>query len=382
MDPGYLQQIESASRAQNIVVKVGSRILTREGRVDIEQIRSIASQLSGLASQGRRVSLVSSGAVASAMSLLNSDRPVGLSRLQAYAAVGQAELIHHYSLEFEKHDQHAAQVLLTSDDMNHRRRYLNLRNTFFSLFELGAIPIVNENDCVATEEIALTFGDNDRLAANVAMLVDADLLVVLSDVDALYDRDPSDPTAKRLSYVEKITADIRAMADERKQTRALSKGGMTSKIKAADMATSVGIATIVADGRAPDVLHNISRGQAVGTFFAPALQSINSRKRWIRGATELTGQIIIDSGAVTAICANGKSLLPIGVKSVEGKFEPGDLVSILNEARAEVARGITNYDYQAAAQIKGKNSEQVFRLLGKVGNEELIHRNNLVIVTN
>ncbi|MEE2642000.1 MAG: glutamate 5-kinase, partial [Planctomycetota bacterium] len=252
--------------AGKIVVKVGSRLLSRQGRVDVQRIQQLSQQISSLANDGRQVSLVSSGAVGTAMTLLDSDRPTGLGLLQAYAAIGQAELIQQYNREFEKHGKRAAQVLLTIDDMDDRQRYLNLRNTFISLFELGAIPVINENDCVATEEISVTFGDNDRLAANVAMLVDADLLIILSDVDALYDRNPCEADACRIGWVEQLDDRTRkAAVDPGGEERSFSKGGMSSKMEAAAMAASVGIPTLIAGGHVPDILEKIMAGEEQGT---------------------------------------------------------------------------------------------------------------------
>ena len=367
--------------ARNIVVKVGSKILTREGRVDEEQIQSLASQLSTLANQGRHVCLVSSGAIGTAMTLLDTDRPAGLGELQAYAAIGQAELIHLYNQEFEKHGKRAAQVLLTIEDMNHRRRYLNLRNTIFSLFELQAIPVINENDCVATDEIAVTFGDNDQLAANVAMLVDADLLIILSDVEALYDRSPEDPEANQIGFIDRIDDELFSLASgDSQQGRAFSKGGMASKLTAAQTVASVGIPAVIAGGRTPEVLKSIIAGESVGSLVSASENTTTPRKRWIRSTTEVTGTITIDEGAVTAIRTNGKSLLPIGVTAVTGEFRAGDTINVKNSSGELIAKGISNFSNSEAESILGCRSRQAFEILGRVANEELIHRDNLVVV--
>ncbi|MEC9094867.1 MAG: glutamate 5-kinase [Planctomycetota bacterium] len=366
--------------ARNIVVKIGSRLLTRNGLVDSQRIQQLASQICRLSGQNRNVTLVSSGAVGTAMTLLNTDRPVGLGRLQAYAAIGQAELIHHYNMEFEKHGKRAAQVLLTIDDMTHRQRYLNLRNTIFSLFELNAIPVINENDCVATEEISLAFGDNDQLAAKVAMLVDADLLIILSDVDGLYDRDPQDTRAKRISFVQEVDLRIKDMVETKHQGQSFSKGGMKSKINAAKIATSVGIPTIIAGGQEPEILHTLIQGNPVGTYFAASEQSTNSRKRWIKSSIEITGKVIVDAGAEKAICEKQTSLLPIGAVEVHGAFNAGDLISVSNLDGRVIAKGISNFDHLESKIVLGLHSNQLDEKLGRAVHEELIHRDNLVLV--
>lgn len=369
--------------AQKIVVKVGTRVLTNKGRVDYEQISKLVRQLYELSSQDRCVTLVSSGAVGTAMTLLNSDRPKGLGDLQAFAAIGQAELIHLYNKEFAKFDRYAAQVLLTADDMNHRKRYLNLRNTFFALFELGATPIVNENDCVATDEIAITFGDNDRLAATVAMLVDADLLIVLSDVESLYDRHPTEQGAKSISFVESIDASISELAFDSKSIGTegqLSKGGMSSKINAAKMATSAGIPTIIAGGRVENILPKLLSAEPLGTLFGSEQPSMSSWKRWLKSSTEAVGKIIVDQGAVNAIAKHGKSLLPIGVKAISGEFQKGDLVLIGGPDGRIVAHGVSNYSSLDAEKICGQHSERIAECLGRIADSELVHRNNLVLV--
>lgn len=386
--------------ARCIVVKVGSRILTQNGRVDLGQIESLAGQLARLVEQDRQVCLVSSGAVGTAMTLLDTDRPTGLGLLQAYAAIGQAELIHHYNRAFEKHGRRAAQVLLTIDDMNHRRRYLNLRNTIFSLFDLRAVPILNENDCVATEEISVTFGDNDRLAANVAMLVDADLLVILSDVDALYDRHPEDPDAQRVGFVERIdegwlettargksagATEMATAGREATATRSFSKGGMLSKMQAARMASSAGIPAVIAGGRQPDILQSILAGESVGTLIPGSLATtssrrrLSSRKRWIKGSADISGSIVIDAGAVLAIREQGRSLLPIGVTGVTGSFEAGDLVEVVDQQGKLVGKGISNFSNQDALRIQGCRTAEISGRLGRVTHEEMIHRDNLAV---
>lgn len=377
------KRIQLMTAARNIVVKVGTRVLTNKGRVDYEQLSKLVHQLHELSSQDRRVTLVSSGAVGTAMTLLDSDRPKGLGDLQAFAAIGQAELIHLYNKEFTKFGRYAAQVLLTADDMNHRKRYLNLRNTFFALFELGATPIVNENDCVATDEIAITFGDNDRLAATVAMLVDADLLIILSDVDSLYNRHPSDPAAKRISFVESIDESVANLAFDSTGLGSdgqFSKGGMSSKISAAKMATSAGIPAIVAGGRVENILPKLLSAESHGTLFGSVQPSMSSWKRWLKSSTEAMGKLLVDEGAIQAIHENGKSLLPIGVKKISGDFQKGDLVLIGGPNGNVVAHGVSNYSSTDAAKICGQHSERIAECLGRNADSELVHRNNLVLV--
>lgn len=366
--------------ARTIVVKVGSRLLTNDGRVDLDQIRSLVGQIARLADQQRHVCLVSSGAVGTAMTLLDSDRPTGLGRLQAYAAIGQAELIHHYNREFEKYQKRAAQVLLTMDDMNHRKRYLNLRNTIFSLFDLNAIPVINENDCVATDEIAVTFGDNDRLAANVAMLVDADLLIILSDVDAVYDRDPQDNAACKIGFIDQVDDSTLDYAQTKSTTgRSFSKGGMSSKLQSAKIAASVGIPAVIAGGRESGVIESILQGKPVGTLVAGSRQTANPRKRWIKSALDASGCLAVDDGAATALRDHGKSLLPIGVTSVSGRFDAGDVVRIIDTNGIAIGKGITNYSSSDANLILGMRSGDLIEKLGRVTNEEMIHRDNLVL---
>ncbi len=377
------QRTQLKTVARNIVVKVGTRVLTNQGRVDYEQLSKLVHQLHELSSQDRRVTLVSSGAVGTAMTLLNSDRPKGLGDLQAFAAIGQAELIHLYNKEFAKFGRYAAQVLLTADDMNHRKRYLNLRNTFFALFELGATPIVNENDCVATDEIAITFGDNDRLAATVAMLVDADLLIILSDVDSLYSRHPLDPAANRISFVESIDESVSDLAFDSTGLGSdgqFSKGGMSSKINAAKMATSAGIPTIVAGGRVENILPKLLSAESHGTLFGRVQPSMSSWKRWLKSSTEAVGKLLVDEGAVKAISENGKSLLPIGVNKISGDFQKGDLVLIGGPNGNVIAHGVSNYSSADAAKICGQHSERIAESLGRIADSELVHRNNLVLV--
>lgn len=324
--------------------------------------------------------LVSSGAVGTAMSLLKAQRPSELGALQAFAAIGQAELIHHYNQEFLRHGKRAAQVLLTIEDMDDRKRYLNLRNSISALFELNAVPIVNENDCVATDEIAVTFGDNDRLAANVALMLDADLLVVLSDVDSVYDRSPADPDAQPISFLPLIDQAVLQRASGAGPENGFSKGGMASKLNAARMVSLSGIPTLIAGGRSEDILLRLVSGDPVGTLIAAAKPATSSKKRWIRGALDITGHVIIDSGAVKALCDLGKSLLPIGVRAVSGTFARGDVISVLSPDGSEIARGISNFSSEEALMVAGCRTAEVLQVLKRATNEELIHRDNLVLV--
>lgn len=368
------------SVAKKIVIKVGTRVLTRDGRVDYHQIQNLVGQIAQLKLQGRKVILVSSGAVGTAMTLLDRHRPNSLGELQAFAAIGQAELIHHYNKALVKFDLFAAQVLLTADDIHHRQRYLNLRNTFFSLFELGAVPIVNENDCVATDEIAVTFGDNDRLATMVAMLVDADLLFVLSDVDGLYDRSPAEPDAQLIPFVGEFTNSILDLpGDAAAEGGELSKGGMASKIQAAQMATNAGILTVIAGGRVDNVVPRILGGERCGTLFDRQEKKFSSWKRWLTSSPDCFVGIVVDPGAISAICEGGKSLLPIGVLSVIGEFKKGELIFIKALDGKVIARGITNFSSEETRKIAGSQSSEISRHLGQAVNKEVIHRNNLVL---
>lgn len=376
MDPDRKALVE----APTWIVKVGSRSLTDAmGRLDSDQIASLATQLVVLRELGKEVVLVSSGAVASGIGRLGlSSRPMDLATLQAVAAIGQTHLIQVYEQTFHHHGTRAAQILLTAAELDDRVAYLNVRNTLLRLLELGAIPIINENDSVAVDELKTTFGDNDRLAGMVAGLFHASALVILSDVHGLYDRDPRDPSAAVLSTVAKIDESIEDLVRDR--ATGISKGGMASKLATARFVTNSGQAVGIAWGREPDVLVRLARGESIGTLFMPQSRSLASRKRWIGFSAQPAGSVIVDDGAIQAMKQGGCSLLAIGISQVEGEFGKGDVVSVRSRESQEIARGLTNYSAEQIRRIRGCRSDRIEQILGQCPYEEVIHRDNLAIV--
>lgn len=373
---------EIATLADPLVVKIGTRPLTRgDGTLDETRIAQLAEEVNGIIEGGRRVVLVSSGAVGAGMGQLGlKERPANLRHLQAAAAVGQSYLIQAYERSLRAHGRHAAQVLLTTADLNDRTRYLNVRNTLSALLEWGAVPIINENDTVAIDELDTTFGDNDRLAAMVTNLLRAPLLVILSDVDGLYDRDPADPAAQLVPTVTRLDEGIMALARDRKT--GLSKGGMTSKLEAARIATSAGENVLIASGKRPGVLTSILAGESVGTLFLAQGQTVRARKRWIGFAVQPRGHLTTDDGARRAIVRNGRSLLAIGITAVHGTFTKGDVISLRDPTGTEFARGLTNYTSEEITQIKGQPAGQIAATLGHCPYEEVIHRDNMAVTVN
>lgn len=371
---------EIATSARLVVVKVGTRVLTEEdGQLAPERVQQLAEAICALRNDDRQVVLVSSGAVGAGLSHLNlPDRPRDLAKLQAVAAVGQAKLIDEYDRRFGAHGVHAAQVLLTADDFDDRTRYLNVRNTLLALLELGAVPIINENDTVSVEELSTTFGDNDRLAALVTNLLGASLLVILSDIEGLYDRSPTAPGAKVVSTVVKIDEKVSSYVNDASDR--LSKGGMASKLNAARIATTAGENVIIASGHEGGVLQGICQGEEIGTLFLAQEKSISPLKRWIGFSAQTKGELILDEGACHAILAQGRSLLPIGIVEVRGSFVKGDVVAMVNKKGTEIARGLINYDHREAAVIAGQQSAQIADLLGHRPYIEAIHRDNMVVL--
>lgn len=363
------------------VVKVGSRVLTgSDGRLDRQHVQHLASQLADLADSGKQVVLVSSGAVASGVGRLGLPRrPTDLAQLQAVAAIGQAHLIQVYEETFASKGRHAAQILLTAGDLDDRIRYLNVRNTLVTLLDFGAIPIINENDTVAVEELQTTFGDNDQLAAMVSGLLPRSVLVILSDVQGLYDRDPQDQGAQVLPSVDVINEQTLELVRDRKT--GVSKGGMASKLKAARFVTSSGQAAVIAGGRIDNILLKLSAGESVGTLFLPQKKALPPRKRWIGFSAQCAGQVVVDEGAVRALVDKGSSLLAIGIRDVVGKFDKGDAISIVDLQQREIARGLTNYDSASIRQIRGCRSERIAEILGHRPYEEVVHRDNLVVAS-
>src|SRR5262245_33967895 len=375
---------EIAATVDLIVVKVGTRVLTHAGgKLNEERVAGLAEEIHQLCVAGRKVVLVSSGAVGAGMGRLGLDaRPKDLAMLQAVAAIGQSKLIETYDRTLAAHGRHAAQVLLTADDLNHRTRYLNVRNTLLALLECGAVPVINENDTVAVDELQTTFGDNDRLAAMVANLIRAPLLVLLSDVDGLYDRPPSEggpseSAACVIPTVGQIDESIVSLVKDR--ATGMSKGGMASKLAAARMCTAAGENVIIAGGRRPGVLKQIVAGEQVGTLFLAQGQSVSSRKRWIGFTVPPRGQLRLDRGAGQAIGRQGRSLLPIGIVDVQGDFAKGDVVALCDANGAEIARGLSNYSAEEVRRIRGLRSEQIAAVLGHCPYQEVVHRDNLAL---
>lgn len=370
---------EIVAAADIVVVKVGTRVLTTtDGSLDRERITVLASELAEAAASGRRVVLVSSGAVGAGMNALSlPQRPTDLAALQAVAAVGQTRLIEAYDATLRQFDRHAAQVLLTAEDLHDRRRYLNVRNTLFSLLRMQAIPIINENDTVAVEELMASFGDNDRLAALVTNLLRAPLLIVLSDVDGLYDGDPDHPDSRRIDTVTKLDDSVLAYAQAVRV--GLSKGGMASKLNAARIVTAAGENMVIASGREPNAIGRILAGERLGTLFTAQGKTISPKKRWLGFSTQPQGQLTLDRGACQAISKGGRSLLAIGVTLVSGQFSKGDVLSLISPEGDELGRGLSNYDAEELRKIRGRNSDEFSQLLGHCPYQEVIHRDNLVI---
>lgn len=365
--------------AKRWVIKIGSALLTADGRgLDREGISAWVEQVAALLDQNIEVVMVSSGAVAEGMSRLGwSKRPSSIHELQAAAAVGQMGLVQAYEFQFQQFDRHTAQVLLDHDDLSNRERYLNARNTLQTLIDLGVVPIINENDTVATDQIR--FGDNDTLAAMVANLIDADLLVILTDQDGLFDADPrSNSRAQLISQGRAGDPALDALAGG--SVGGLGRGGMITKLKAARLAARSGANTVIVGGRADNVLTGLANGDTLGTLLVAGQEPIAARKQWLAGSLQVRGSLTLDSGAVRVLKEQGKSLLPVGVKSVVGDFHRGDLVRCVDESGRDVARGLANYNASESRQIIGKNSHLIAEILGYCDDEELIHRDNLVLV--
>jgi glutamate 5-kinase len=371
---------EIVTNVDTIVVKVGTRVLTRDdGTLDTERVEAIGHELVRLVDDGRRVALVSSGAVGAGMGRLGlTSRPSDLAQLQSVASVGQSRLIEAYNRALETHGRHAAQILLTADDLNDRTRYLNVRNTILALFRYGAIPIINENDTVRVDELQRNVGDNDQLAAMVTNLIRAPLLVLLSDVAGLYNGPPGDSDSSVIPVVNDLNQAIHQFICDTNESNAWSKGGMRSKLEAAQIATAAGENVIIADGRQPGVLTQILQAEPLGTLFLAQGPAITSKKRWIGFTAQPAGQLQLDAGAVRAIVERRRSLLAIGVLTVIGQFAKGDVVTLADEYGRELARGLINYHAEEMRKIAGHPSDQIVQLLGHCPYEEVVHRDNLV----
>lgn len=375
---------QQISQGKCWVVKVGSSSVTKDGHgLNMDAISNLASQLASLVNMGKEVILVSSGAIAEGMNRLAWDkRPHAVYELQAAAAVGQMGLIQAYESCLQKHSLHSAQVLLTHEDLQNRTRYLNARTTLRKLLSLNVIPVVNENDTVATDEIK--FGDNDTLAALVSNLIEADALIILTDQQGVYKRPPiNDSSKKNLenSLIDEISANdplLDKVAGP--SVGELGRGGMLTKVSAARLAARAGAATVIAPGKADNVLLEIAEGKQHGTLLYPDNEPLVARKQWIANQLYTNGELILDDGACRVICKDGKSLLSIGVQNVKGNFERGEVVSCLNSDGKEIARGLVNYNAQEATQLIGVSSGEIETTLGYVEEPELIHRDNLVLM--
>jgi glutamate 5-kinase len=364
--------------ARRIVVKVGSSLVTNEGRgLDESAIGEWCRQLALLASDGREVIMVSSGAIAEGMKRLGwTTRPQEINELQAAAAVGQMGLAQMYETKLRENGLGSAQVLLTHADLADRERYLNARSTLLTLLSLRVLPVINENDTVVNDEIK--FGDNDTLGALVANLVEADVLVILTDQKGLYTADPRrDPAAEFVHVAKAGDAALEAMAGGAGSS--IGKGGMITKILAAKRAARSGASTVIAWGREPDALLRLVRGEAIGTLLVAPTQKSQARKRWMADHLQLRGAVLVDDGAVAKLVGEGKSLLPIGMTSVEGEFSRGDVIAVRDAGGREIARGLANYASAEARLLCRRASGEIERLLGYMAEPEMIHRTNLVV---
>jgi glutamate 5-kinase len=358
------------------VVKVGTNVLSIDsGLLNEPRIEKLCSDLCSMMAQKRRIVLVTSGAVGAGMGLLGlGERPTEIAHLQAVAAIGQGKLIETYAQALRPYGVKCAQILLTANDLSHRESYLNTRNTLLTLLDLGILPIINENDTVSVAELHTTFGDNDRLAALVANLFDRPLLILLTDVDGLFDRDPKDTDAKLIPVIKEWSLDLMQMVAEKRSGR--SKGGMSSKLKAAKMITASGGNVIIANGDREDTLRRIFSGQETGTVFLTQ-QFLTARKRWLGFAVRTKGHLFLDDGAVNAIIKKGKSLLPVGITNADGAFERGEIVSLVNLQNKEIGRGLTNYGLQDVLRICGKKTSELCEVLGQNVYMEVVHRDNM-----
>ncbi|MCF8084492.1 MAG: glutamate 5-kinase [Deltaproteobacteria bacterium] len=359
------------------MVKVGSGVLTTQNGLNTEVIGELTADLCGLKKQGLEIILVSSGAIASGLKKIGmSKRPQSVSQQQAMAAVGQSSLIRAYEKAFQGHGYQVAQILLTRDDLTHRRRYLNARNTLLTLLSWNIVPIINENDTVVVDEIK--FGDNDNLSAMVTNLSDAQLLVNLTNIDGLYDKDPREHTdARCIEVVEKVDRRISRFASS--IPGFLGTGGMASKLRAARKVAMRGVPTVIANGLKPHILARVFEGESEGTLFLPQPVALCSRKHWIAFTKAPKGELVIDRGAEKAISGNGKSLLPAGIKEVRGRFSLGNSVVLLNEDGEAVAVGMVNYHSGDIRKIMGAKSKEIADRLGFKHDDEVIHRDNLVL---
>ncbi len=372
-----ISRLELLRPVKRVVVKVGSGVLTTSDGLNKRVINDLTNDVCGLKKNGIEVILVSSGAIASGLNKMGLPRrPESISHQQAVAAIGQSTLMMVYEKAFGRHGQRVAQILITRDDLHHRRRYLNARNTLFTLLSWKIVPIINENDTVVVDEIK--FGDNDNLSAMVTNLTDSQLLINLTDIDGLFDKDPrAHKDARPISVVEKINKEVMMYASS--IPGFLGTGGMAAKIRAAQKVALTGAPTIIANGLKRGILKSIFKGKEEGTLFMPRDVALCSRKHWIAFTRSPKGEILVDRGAEAAVLKRGKSLLPSGIKEVRGKFSLGDSVVLLNEDEKELAVGMVNYDASDIEKIMGLKSKEIESRLGFKHDDEVIHRDNLVL---
>jgi glutamate 5-kinase len=372
-----LLQNQILARTRRVVIKVGSAVMTTANGLNLEFIKELTDNIAQLLNNGREVVLVSSGAIAAGFKKIGLPaKPTAIPQKQAVAAIGQSTLMQNYEQAFDRHGLKVAQILLTRNDLANRRRYLNARNTLFTLLNWKVIPIINENDTVVVEEIQ--FGDNDNLSALISSVVQADLLIILTDIDGLYDQDPRQhDDACRISLVEKIDARLERAAS--RQPGVIGSGGMFSKIQAAKKAASVGIPTIIAHGLKPKVIQGIFAGAEVGTLFLSHATKLRSRQYWLAYSTNPVGDIVVDDGARQALQYQGKSLLPAGIVGVNGRFSAGAAVRLIDTAGEVIGIGLSNYSANDLACIKGLKTCNIQQSLGYKGYDEVVHRDNMVI---
>lgn len=365
------------SSVKRIVVKAGSGILAGRKGLNYQVINNITKSVSAIKKEGYEAILVSSGAIASGLRKVGQLKiPDSVAKKQAIAAAGQSSLMNAYDKAFSRNGDMSAQILITGDDLTNRRRYLNARNTIFTLLSWDIIPVINENDTVVIDEIK--FGDNDNLSAMVANMTDSQLLIILTDIDGLFDDDPRiNKNAKLIPFIERINNNIFNYASS--TPGALGTGGMASKVTAAKKAVLKGIPVVIANGRKKNIINKIIKGENTGTLFTPRETSICGRKHWIAFSRSIKGEIEIDEGATRALIENGKSLLPSGVTNIFGKFSRGDSVRIVDVNKKEIAIGMADYNFNDLLKIKGLKSGQIEEVLGYKHNDEVIHRDNLVI---
>lgn len=366
-------------KTHRLVLKIGTQVLTNKGRVLSQEVFDrLAQEVTAAKKKEYEIVIVSSGAIAAGMARLGlTEKPKTMPQKQAAAAIGQSALMWHYERSFSFYGEKVAQILLTRDDLANRNRFLNARNTLFSLLNMGVIPIINENDTVVVEEIKV--GDNDNLSALVTNLVNADLLIILSDIDGLYDRDPRQfKNARLIPLVSQITDEMEEGAAG--TSSPISIGGMVTKLEAARKAAFFGVPTILANGLVPRIIERILQGEEIGTLFVPQLNKLTSRKHWIAFTLKPKGKIMVDEGAKKAICQKGKSLLPSGVISIEGKFSVGDAVVLVDLQGQEFARGLSNYGSTEINKIKGLKSSEIIDKLGYKYSDEIIHRDDMAVI--